>query len=146
MKKAVLAVSVLLINGVLFAEELRPQFRAWKSSYIGRGEISNTVMSTSPIIFHCVNGSGTVNSGTSSLFVVNRSTGSNGSATPAFVGTVSTKAIVYLNSAPNENSGLGIPWDVFSDSYTFYRKTGASDVIYLWDFYKEVGFNKFPRD
>lgn len=142
-KKLLLTVGILLFAFKLNAEELRPQFRAWKSSAIQGGNYTNVLLATSSIIFHMYVGSPTVNN-QPSVFTLYRSTGSNG--TTAFMANSSTKAIVTADSSLTGGMGMGVAFDVFSDSLTYYSKTGGSSGNILYDFYREPPFNPFPKD
>lgn len=143
--KVVLGVIFIFMAVRLRAEELRPQFRAWKSSYIGTASYGNVILSTSPILFHLVFGSATVNQGGDNFFVLYRSTGNNG-AQNSFNQLSSTKAFIPLNQSAIEHDKIGYQYDVFSDSYTFWKKVGGANVGFEYDFYKEVGFNPFTKE
>ena len=71
MKKA-LFLFLFLWAGNGYGEEMRAQFRTWKSSEIQCGDYTNVLISSTPIIFHMVTGSGTVNVGGTSQFAFHR--------------------------------------------------------------------------
>lgn len=135
MTKKILVAAILLIGGFSLsrvgAEELNPQYRVWKSSWLGNLTYTNTLISSSPIIFHMVYGSATVNSGTNNTFFVHRDT-----SFPLCGVCLSTKTFVKLNEQGGGPSGIGSPLDVFSDSYTYFSKTGTAVIGYEWDWYK----------
>jgi len=60
-KKLLAGILFLGLSSFAHAEELRPQFRVWKSSFLGINPIAETQIATSPIIFHMVYGSATMN-------------------------------------------------------------------------------------
>jgi hypothetical protein len=111
------------------AAEIRPQFRTWKSSDLGIGEFSHTLISSSTIIFHMVTGSPTVNIGGDSYFVVNQSTRT------AFSTDSSTKVFCPLDAATNK---IGIEWNVTVSSQAFFSKRGGARAGYLWDWLQEI--------
>lgn len=154
MKKLVLlAMFGLGLITNLRAEKLEPQFRTWKSSQIQCGNYSNVLISSTPIIFHVLNGSAAVNGGNggNNYFAVIWST----SQPPA--SDMSTKAFIYTNQSNTEQSGLGQSWDVvMSTSYGyrvysyFAKQGGACPLFYEWDYYsfppiQNLG-NYFPKD
>ena len=136
----------LLAAGLMFfgvcnyvrAERLEAQFRTWKSSQIGCNTYANVLISTTPIIFHVVNGSPTVKSdGSASYFAFFWSTANPPSS------DMSTKAFVVTNvNALGERSGLDDPWDVvvttsygYAINSYFSKVGGACPIFYLWDYY-----------
>lgn len=141
MKKLLLAALFLSFCGSLKAEELRPQFRVWKSSFLGAGTFGSPVqMSSSPIIFHMVYGSGTVSIAGDSYFSVWRATTDN------FSGIESTKCFVPLNQGVAELNGINVPYDIFSDSHTYFTKQGGAVVGYEYDFFRYVPWDPFTKD
>lgn len=140
MKRVWLALAMLAFCGTGHAEQLREQFRVWKSSALQGGNYNPTLLSTSPIIFHTVIGSPTVNQGDNSYFVLLRST-----RNPVTT-NVSTKAFINLNTAFGGPTGIGNLCDVFSDSNTFYSKQGGAIINIEWDYYSKPPWDLFPKD
>ncbi len=125
-KNLLVILTVLMFAGLIRSAELRPQFRIWKSSDLGTGEFSHTLLSSSTIIFHMVTGSPTVNFGGNSYFVVNQST-------RAIFGTdSSTKVFCPMDAATNK---IGVEWNVVVTSQAFFSKQGGSYAGYLWDWF-----------
>lgn len=145
MKKMLLLAGLIFgICGTLRAEELRPQFRIWKSSFLGASTYGIQRISTAPIIFHMLTGSGTVNVGAVSAFTIFRST----NAVVNYADGHSTKTVLPLNQGAG---GIGPHFDLFSDSHTWMLKTGGAVIGYEWDFWGFDGgvrspWNPFPKD
>lgn len=136
----------LLVVGLIFfgvcnylkAERLEPQFRTWKSSQLQCGNYTNVLISSTPIIFHVVNGSPTVlSNGSNNTFTFFWSTAQPPSS------DMSTKATIITNvNALGEHSNLGDEWNVVVSTsygyriYSYFSKVGgACPIYYLWDYY-----------
>ena len=126
------------VCGISRAEKLDAQFRTWKSSQLQCGNYSNVLISSTPIIFHVVNGSPTVlSNGSNNTFTFFWST-----AQPP-TSDMSTKAAINMNvNALGERSNLGDEWNVVVTTtfgyriYSYYSKIGgACPIFYLWDYY-----------
>lgn len=138
--KKLLIVMFLFMVSTAGAGELRSQFRLWKSSYLGTGEMTNSLISSSTIIFHMVWGSATVNQGGASYFAL------HSNSSQAVTAEMSTRCIVPLNTGVGASqSQIGIPFNTTSSSHTYYIKSGGADVGYLWDWYKHPPFRS-PSD
>lgn len=131
---------ILSLKGFCNADELRPQFRVWKSSFLGSTAIFNTLIASSPIIFHTVLGSPTVNNAGSSYLAILRVTDSDSvsvtATTRAFVPLdigITTVAAVNVNNRP----GIGDVYNVKITSKSFVTKQGGAVIQYLWDWYSE---------
>ena len=123
------------INHILF-----PQYRVWKSSALETGNYSGVQIATFPIIFHMVVGSGTLNSDSGS-FTLLQSTGMTSMSSDA-----STKCIIPLDVNVN-GSQLGDAMDILVTTHSYFNKSGASRVQYLWDYLDGgVAGNKYPKD
>lgn len=120
---------------------LAPQYRVWKSSALDPlANYSGTQLSTSPIIFHMVIGSGTTNVGTGA-FTLLQSTGMTSMSSNA-----STKAIIPMDSNVN-NSFFGAPLDILVTTHSYFNKTAGGDIQFLWDYLDGgVQVNKFPKE
>lgn len=137
MKKWLVILGLVVgLKGFSYADELRPQFRVWKSSYLGTKEIFNTLIASSTIIFHTVLGSPTINNSGSSYLAILRVLDSD------FVSvTATTRAYIPLNVSVSSNSnniathrpGIGDIYDVKVTSKSFITKQGGADIQYLWD-------------
>lgn len=125
-----------VINHILF-----PQYRIWKSSGLDpAANYSGTQISTSPIIFHMVIGSGTTNAGTGA-FTLLQSTGMTSMSSDA-----STKCIIPMDSNVN-NGQLGQVMDILVTTHSYFNKTTGGNIQYLWDYLDGgVQFNKFPKE
>ena len=125
--KKLLLLGILFLGASLHAAEMRPQFRVWKSSQLGVGNIDLVMLTSATIIFHMVVGSATVNNGGNSYFVMLQTTGD------VIRSDVSTRAFVPLDLSPTNISGIGVPFDVIVTSHAFISKQGGANVGYLWD-------------
>ena len=124
-----------VINHILF-----PQYRVWKSSALETGTYNGVQIATSPIIFHMLIGSGTLNAGFGD-FTLLQSTGMTSMSSDA-----STKCIIPLDSTVT-NSQLGDPMDIMITTHSYFNKSGGARVQYLWDYLDGgVQNNKYPKD
>lgn len=142
MKKLLTALFLFGLIGSLKAEDhqLTPQFRVWKSSFLGGNTLTTVQLSSCPCIFHTIISSGVVNGTGSNYFAVLRSTTDN------FV-AVSTKAFIPLNQSNVESPMAGYEYNIFSDSHTYYTKAGNSVVTILYDINTSGPcWNPFPKD
>ena len=139
--KKLLFFGILMVGTYAHARELRSQYRIWKSSSLSVGNYSNVLISSSPIIFHMVVGSPTVNISGFSYFALHQSTGTS------FTTDSSTKIFISLDETAAKNSGMGSPFDVICATNSFFTKQGGAVINYLWDYLNEVGnFNKSPLE
>lgn len=130
MRKCLLVVSLILVSVIAsYADELKAQYRVWKSSYLGGGVFTNVMISSSSIIFHMVYGSATVNQTSDNYFAVHQSTGD------VFTTDSSTRAYIRLNESAISKSDIGVAYDVRASSHAYFTKTGGAIVGYLWDWY-----------
>ena len=131
MRKWMLFLGFVFMAGSVHTDELRPQFRVWKSSWIGTGTLTNTLVSSSPIIFHMIFGSATMNID-SSYFTLFSSTHHVTLAVDA-----STRAFVPLGNTQNmpQQDKIGVAFDVKSTTNSFIRKVGGAAIGYEWDWY-----------
>lgn len=122
--------------------DLSPQYRVWKSSWLGTATFAGTQISTQPIIFHLVYGSGTVNQGFGE-FTLFQSTGMTTMSTNA-----STRCFVPLDNlsgAPLDK--IGYQWDNLVSTHSYFNKSGPANIGYEWDYLNPAaGFNKYPND
>lgn len=143
MKKVFIVLGLIFGCKVLHANVINHilpiQYHVWKSSALETGDYAGTQIATSPIIFHTVIGSGTVNV-SPSAFTLLQSTGMTSMSTDA-----STKAYIPLDSA-----GSGIrssDYDILVTTHSYFNKVGPSRVQYLWDYLDNgASFNRFPKD
>lgn len=146
MKKAI----IFILFGIFFCRyaysgvinhELRPQFHIWKSSALQGGTYTNVLISSSPIIFHMISGSGTVNNGGDSAFTLFTSTGA------VFQTDAATRAFVPLDSSSGYQNKLGVTFDVLCTTNSFFNKTGGALIQYYWDYLDNgVKYNRYPND
>lgn len=133
--KKLFALFLILGVGKLYAEDVQYKGTVWRSSQIAPSKVevyNNVLLSSSPIVFHVLNGSGTVNNGGNNYFALFWST-----ANPP-ASDMSTKAIISLDQSAGATSGLGYPWDVpilstgqATPVYTFYSKQGTGGPLYI---------------
>lgn len=136
MKKLLLFVVIaMVVASHVRAATIGDGFRIWKSSYLGTGSISNVQLSSTPIIFHAVIGSPTINNGGDSYFAIHQSTGD------VFRSNASTKAFVPLDGSLFGAFQIGTPFDVMVSSHAFITKQGGANVGYLWDYIAEPSYS-----
>lgn len=148
MKKLFLGLGIIFTCGIAQAfvinHILASQYRVWKSSALDpAANYSGTQISTSPIIFHMVIGSGTTNVGTGA-FTLLQSTGMTSMSSDA-----STKAIIPMD-ANVVNGQFGETLDILVSTHSYFNKTAGGSIQYLWDYLDGgmgyFGWNKYPKD
>lgn len=145
MKKVFIVLSLVLGCRVVYANVINhiqyPQYRVWKSSALDVGTYTGTQIATSPIIFHSIIGSGTVNQGGDSSFTLFQDTGMT-----AMSAVASTKAIIPLDLSSN-GSQFGDVLDVLITTHSYYNKTGGAKIQFLWDYLDGgASYNRFPKE
>lgn len=134
-----LALFLMLFAGKLYAEDVQFKGTVWRSSQIAANPAAiynNVLLSSSPIVFHVLNGSATVNGG-SSIGLNNYFCLFWSSSNPP-ASDMSTKAFISLNQSQIESSGLGYVWDTpilstgqATPVYTFYSKQGGAGPLFI---------------
>lgn len=130
-KKVLLVGSLLLCASKSWAAwGTLPDYKnkLWRSSQTCAG-IGSTFFSSGSIVIHQVNvASATLNSSAASFFVVQVTTSD-------YVGVgVSTPIRVATNvNGTGVPLGWPMPYDIYSDSYTFVNKQGIACTEILWD-------------
>lgn len=120
--------------------DLSPQYRVWKSSWLGTGNYVGVQIATQPIIFHMVYGSGTANNGNGD-FTLLQSTGINVLSSDA-----STRCIVPTDNTPLLQDKIGNIYDSLVSTHSYFNKTGPANIGYEWDYLNQGSFNKYPND
>lgn len=123
--------------------DLSPQYRVWKTSWLGTGTFSGVQIATQPIIFHLVYGSGTISAGNGD-FTLLQSTGMTSMSSDA-----STKCLVPLDNNMNMlQDKIGVPWDALISTHSYFNKSGPANIGYEWDYLNSQGgaFNRYPND
>lgn len=146
MKKLLLFIGLIFTCGVSHAFNINhilfPQYRVWKSSALDpAASYSGVQISTSPIIFHMIIGSGTISAGLGA-FTLLQSTGMTSMSSDA-----STKAIIPLDNTNSFSDKIGYPVDIMVTTHSYFNKSGSANIQYLWDYLDGgVQVNKYPKD
>lgn len=124
--RKLLALLILIAATTSFAAEQK--YNVWKSSYIGQAALTTVFLTSGTIIFHVIQGSGTVANAGTSYFAVHSSTGST------FTSDASTRVWTSLDNSPGSISGIGYPFDILVSS-PFITKQGGANISYEWDWF-----------
>lgn len=134
MKKLIVMLGIIFtITGLSYAEELRSQFRVWKSTFLDGANYTDIMFTSAPIIVHGVRiASATINTGINSYLAMYNS---NSSSSPLFTFTSFSTRIFCVLEQGSSFQARDHDYDIKFSSITFYSKQGAGKIQILWDWF-----------
>ncbi len=140
MKKCLMLIGIIFgIVGIGKTEELRAQYRVWKSSALDASSYKDVAFTTDSIIVHSVIlSSPTINQGGNSYLAMYQSTGSMTISSYLATVDMSTRIFQSLDQNPVFTSQSQV-YDLKFTSSSIYSKQGAARIQILWDWYNANG-------